>query len=459
MTFLGAVGTVTGSKYLVETPKSRILVDCGLFQGVAELRQRNWKPLPLDARAIDAVVVTHAHLDHTGYLPALVRQGFRGPIHATEDTAALAEIVLKDSAHLMEEDAEHANKHGYSKHHPALPLYTTGDALRTVARFRPAGYDEPIQVAADAAVRFHTAGHILGSSWVNLELGGGPAPRRLVVSGDLGRPGHPLFRPADPYDEADAVLVESTYGNRRHDVAASRERFAEVIRRTTARGGSVLIPAFAVDRTEVVLYELTRMMRDGEIPRLPVHVDSPMALAALDVYRKALTSRSAQLSRDLLTRHDDPFDTGTLAAVHTAEESVRLNNPTVPSIIISASGMATGGRVLHHLEQMLPNPRHTVVLVGFAAVGTRARSLLDGARNLKMFGRYIPVRSEVVDLPAFSAHADADQLIDWLRAGRQPDTVYVVHGEPRASAELRDRIEQDLGWNAVVPKYAEKVRV
>jgi metallo-beta-lactamase family protein len=458
LTFLGGVGTVTGSKYLIQTPRSRVLVDCGLFQGIAELRRRNWQPLPFDAGSIDAVVVTHAHLDHTGYLPALVRQGFRGPIHATADTAALAEIVLKDSAHLMEEDARHANEHGYSKHDPALPLYTTDDALRAIARFRPARLYEQVEVAPDVSAYFHSAGHILGSSWVSLELGG-PNPSRLVVSGDLGRPGHPLFHPADKYDGADTVLIESTYGNRKHDVAAAGEQFAAVIRRTAARGGSVLIPAFAVDRTEIILYELARLMRAGDIPRLPVHVDSPMALSALEVYRKALRSHDEQLDPKILARHDDPFDTGTLAEAHTREESARLNNPAMPSIIISASGMATGGRVLHHLERMLPDPRHAVLLVGFAAAGTRARSLLDGARSLKMFGRYIPVHAEIVDLPAFSAHADADQLVDWLRGGQRPRTVYVVHGEPAAAAELRDRIEQDLGWTAVVPAYQERVLV
>lgn len=458
LTFLGGAETVTGSKFLVESPQRRVLVDCGLFQGLGELRRRNWRPLPLDAHDVDAVVITHAHLDHCGYLPALVRHGFRGPVYATADTAQLAAIVLRDSAHLMEEDARHANEHGWTKHDPALPLYTAEDAERAIDRFHTARFGEHVEIAPDIEVLFHDAGHILGSSWVSLDLAG-KRPHRLVVSGDLGRPGHPLFRPADPYDGADTVLIESTYGNRAHDTEHVGERLAEVIRRTAARGGSLLIPAFAVDRTEVILYELSRLLRAGRIPRLPVYVDSPMALAALEVYRKALASHDDQFSARLLARHEDPFDTGTLSEAHTREESQRLNNPAMPSIIVSASGMATGGRVLHHLEWMLPDPRHTILLVGFAAAGTRARALLEGARTLKMHGRYVPVHAEIVDLPAFSAHADADDLLAWLRGGRRPDTVFVVHGEPSASSALRDRIELELGWNAVVPTLDERVRL
>lgn len=458
LTFLGAAGTVTGSKFLVESPRGRVMIDCGMFQGLGELRRRNWQPLPVSVGDLDAVVLTHAHLDHSGYLPALVRQGFRGPIYATADTAELAAIVLKDSAHLMEEDARHANEHGWSKHSPALPLYTPADAERAISRFRTIGFGDQIEIAADIGVRLHRAGHILGSSWADLELSG-RYPHRLAASGDLGRPGHPLFRPAERYEGADTVLIESTYGNRRHDDALTAERFAQVIRTTAARGGSVLIPAFAVDRTEVVLHELTRLYDAGDVPRLPVYVDSPMALSALEVYRKALASRSGQFRADLLARRGDPFDTGTLAQAHTREESQRLNNPAVPSVIVSASGMATGGRVLHHLEHMLPDSRHTVLLVGFAAAGTRARSLLDGARTLKMHGRYVPVHADIVDLPAFSAHADADDLIAWLRGGRRPGTVFVVHGEQSASEALRDRIESELGWDAVVPRLNERVRL
>jgi len=459
LTFLGGAGTVTGSKFLVESPRGqRVLVDCGLFQGLGELRRRNWRPLPLDARDIDAVVITHAHLDHCGYLPALVNHGFRGPVYATGDTAQLAAIVLKDSAHLMAEDARHANEHGWSKHRPALPLYTAEDAELAISRFHTARFGEHVEVAPGVELLFHNAGHILGSSWVSLDLAG-RHPHRLVVSGDLGRPGHPLFRPADPYDDADTVLIESTYGDRAHEVEHVGERLAEVIRRTASRGGSLLIPAFAVDRTEVILHELSRLLSAERIPRLPVYVDSPMALAALDIYRKALTSRCDQLSPQLLDREDDPFDTGAIVEARTREESQRLNDPAMPSIIISASGMATGGRVLHHLERMAPDPRHTILLVGFAAAGTRARSLLDGARTLKMHGRYIPVRAEVVELPGFSAHADADDLLSWLRAGREPDTVFVVHGEPSASATLRDRIAEELGWTAVVPTMDEHVRL
>lgn len=458
LTFLGGAGTVTGSKYLVETQRSRVLVDCGLFQGLGELRRRNWRPFPVEPRDIDAVVLTHAHLDHCGYLPALVRQGFRGRIHATEDTARLAEIVLRDSAHLMEEDARHANEHGWSKHSPALPLYTTDDALRAIDLLRPVRLGERFEAAAGISGRLHHAGHILGSSWVHLNLEGRTS-HTLVVSGDLGRPGHPLLNPAEPYGGSDTVLIESTYGNRAHDDAHAVERLAQTVRETAARGGSVLIPAFAVDRTEVILYELTRLIRAGEIPRLPVYADSPMALAALEVYRKALAEGSRQLRPELLAAERDPFDPGTLGEARTPEQSRLLNNPAVPCIVVSASGMATGGRVLHHLEQMLPDSRHTVLIVGFAAAGTRARALLEGARTLKMHGRYVPVHAQIVNLPAFSAHADAGELVDWLRAGERPQTVYIVHGEPDAAESLRERIDRELGWTVVVPRSGERVRL
>jgi metallo-beta-lactamase family protein len=455
ITFLGGAGTVTGSKYLVRSGRSRVLVDCGLFQGLAPLRRRNWQPPPLDLGTLDAVVLTHAHLDHCGYLPVLVRAGWHGPVFATPGTARLATIVLADSAHLMAEEAEHANTYGWSSHHPALPLYDEHDAARAIRQLSTVDFGRVVEVADGVELEFGRAGHILGSAWARLRLDG---ERAIVVSGDLGRPGHRVLCPPAPRPVCDALLLESTYGNRdRHDEDAA-DQLAGAIRRTVARGGSVLVPAFAVDRTEVVLVELARLVRMGAIPDLPVLVDSPMALASLRVYRQALAERWDEV-RPELAGGEDPFDPGHLAELRTVEESMTANRPRLPSIVISASGMATGGRILHHLEHLLPDRRNTVVVVGFAAAGTRARQLADGARQLKIHGRYTPVRAEVVVLDAFSAHADADELIAWATAAAPPEAAYLVHGEPDGAAALAGRLRVEHDWNAVVPRDGERVLV
>ncbi|WP_051942934.1 MBL fold metallo-hydrolase RNA specificity domain-containing protein [Streptacidiphilus rugosus] len=458
LTFLGGVGTVTGSKFMVETDHARVLVDCGLFQGQKELRRRNWRPLPLDPRDVESVVVTHAHLDHTGYLPRLVREGFRGPVYCTPDTARLAELILRDSAHLMEEEALHANREGWSKHRPAEPLYTLKDAEEVLARFSPVEIGLDTEIAEGTVLRLHHAGHILGSSWAHLTLEDGGT---VAFSGDLGRQVHPLLLPPEPFSGADVLLVESTYGNRHHDDAISRDVFAAALTRTLARGGSVLIPSFAVDRTEVVLHQLAELRRTGVLPAaVPVYVDSPMALRALRVYQDAFDRRSPQLRPELLADPGAALDPAPFTAARTPQESAEIQHSAVPSIIVSASGMATGGRVVHHLRRMLPDPRNTVLVVGFAAQGTRARDLVEGARSLKMFGTYVPVRAEVVDVPGFSAHADSEEILTWLRGAPQPPkALYVVHGEPEGSERLRDRIEHELGWNAVVPSSGERVLV
>lgn len=455
LTFLGGTGTVTGSKFLFDTGAAQVLVDCGLFQGLAPLRRRNWRRPPIDLDRLDAVVLTHAHLDHTGYLPVLVKNGWRGPVLTTEGTAELAAIVLADSAHLMMEEARQANEHGWTKHRPALPLYDADDAQRAIKLFRPLDFDTTTSVARGVDLEFGRAGHILGSAWAHLGLGG----RSAVVSGDLGRPGHRVLLPPRPRPACDTLLVESTYGDRSHDDAGATALFAETIRRTAARGGSVLIPAFAVDRTEAVLIELAKLVRAGEIPDLPVFVDSPMALASLRVYREAVAKRWPEVRPELSDAHDDVFDPGRLAELHTATQSMQANDPGEPSIVISASGMATGGRVLHHLKHMLPNSRHTVLIVGYAAAGTRARSLVDGKREVKIHGRYVPVKAEVRVLDAFSAHADAGELMAWAVNGPVPSTTYVVHGEPESAATLADRLEDEHGWTAVVPRDGERVLV
>ena len=457
LTFLGGVGTVTGSKFLVESDHARVLVDCGLFQGLADLRRLNWRGLPCDAADIEAVVVTHAHLDHCGYLPRLLRHGFRGRIVTTEFTARLMEIVLRDSAKLQIEAARHANEHGWSKHRPAQPLYDDADVDRTLKLVETVPVGASADIATGTTLTLHPAGHILGSAWARLTLEDG---HTLAVSGDLGRPGHPLLRPAEPFSGADVLLMESTYGNRRHEEQAGRTHFADVLTRTLARGGTVVIPAFALDRTEVVLHELAELRRQGRLPAaVPVYVDSPMALAALDVYRDAVRTAAPELRPEVAAAGTAALSPEPFLMARSIQESVEIGESGGPAVIVSASGMATGGRVLHHLRRLLPDPRNAVVVVGFAARGTRARDLVDGAKALKMFGEYVPVRAQVADVPHFSAHADAAQIIDWLHGAAAPHTTYLVHGEPDAADALRDRIDRTLGWTAVVPRAGERVLV
>ncbi len=451
--FLGATRTVTGSRFLVRTDKATVLIDAGLFQGTKRDRLSNWEPFPIDPTTIDAVVVTHAHIDHSGWLPRLVRGGYRGPIFATRQTSELCAILLPDSAHIQEEQARFANERGFSKHHPALPLYTSDDAADTLPLFQSVAFDTPVEVAEGITAQFTPAGHILGSASVHLTITESAAPpdqpttTTLLVSGDLGRGGHPLVPGPFTPPAADTVLVESTYGDSLHP--ASEEEIgtlADFISRTARRGGTVLIPAFAVDRTEVLLIVLRELMSAGRIPPLPVYVDSPMALRVLEIYRSA--------------NPDVEFDPGGgLHMCPSVEDSKALNELTAPAIIISASGMASGGRVLHHLARLLPNHRNSVVLCGFQAAGTRGRSLSDGARTLKMLGRYVPVRADVLTLRSLSVHADADGLVQWIASlARPPRTVFVVHGEPDSSEALAARLVDD-GVTAVVPHQFERVRL
>lgn len=455
--FLGGAGSVTGSRFLLDLPQARLLVDCGLFQGLKELRERNWHEFPVPPASIDAVLLTHAHVDHSGYLPALARNGFAGPVYATADTVALSRIMLPDSGRLQEEDADYAARKGFSKHRPPLPLYTEADAERVLRQLRPVPFDQPVPVARGASATFHPSGHILGSAVVALRLDG-TAPRTIAFSGDLGRPHHPILRPPAAPPDCDLLVVESTYGDRRHDDEASMRAFEEALERTVARRGMVVIPSFAVDRTEVVLFHLRRLILAGRLPVLPVYVDSPLALAALSVYRAAI--RAGRPDVDPFPPGEDPFDTGNLHETRTLVQSKAIHTQRGPGIIISASGMASGGRVLHHLAHRLPNPEDTVILAGYQAEGTRGRTLAGGAKTVKMLGRYVPVRAEIVHVPAFSVHADQDELIGWLRtAPRAPETVYVVHGEPAAAAGLATAVEKTLGWPAVIPRYLEQVRL
>ena len=452
--FLGAVRTVTGSKFLLRTPESSVLIDCGMFQGPKELRLRNRAELPFKAASLDAVVITHAHIDHLGLLPALTRNGLRAPVHMTPGSAALAAVVLPDSGRLQEEEASHANRVGSSRHQPALPLFTEEDGLRSLESIVASPFGTPVRVTDDVTVTFRRSGHILGSAWVLVDIAGFGA---IAVSGDIGRPSHPLLLPPEPLSAVETLLVESTYGDRLHDLEGSVERLGEAVARTAARGGSVIIPSFAVDRTEVLLIHLRELMRSGAIPELPVFVDSPMALDALRAYRQAITERWPEIRPDAIAS-GDPFDTGHLRECRTVAESKEIANQRQPSIIVSASGMATGGRVLHHLADRLPDPRDTVILPGFQVPGTRGAQLAGGAREVKIFGEYIDVRAEIVSLEGFSVHADRGELIDWLAtAPSPPRTCFVVHGEAESSDTLATAIRRELGWRAIVPVQDELV--
>lgn len=453
--FLGAAGTVTGSRFLLELDKTRVLVDAGMFQGLKELRLKNWDAFPVRPATINAVVLTHAHLDHAGYLPLLVREGFSGSAYMTDYTTKLAGIILHDSAHLMTEDAQYAARKGFSKHAQPRALYDEKDVNRTVRLFTSVPYRKPIEVAPHTKVTFHPSGHILGSAYVEIQFAG----KRLLFTGDLGRKQHPLLIPPDPfpYGHFDAVITESTYGDRTHESPSNV--FRDAINRTIARGGTVIIPAFAVDRTEVILMELRRLVEYQQIKPVPIYVDSPMALASLNHYRDALHRRSTEIRTDVANEwHDtDPFDPGNLREMKTVEESKSLNDVDTPCIIISASGMATGGRVVHHLAGALPHPKNTVILVGYQAIGTRGRDLLDGAKAVKIHGQQVPVNAEILGIESFSVHADGDELIEWLgNASEEPDQIFVVHGEQRVAEIFARRLNEELNWRCEVPRDGQQ---
>jgi metallo-beta-lactamase family protein len=452
LTFLGAARTVTGSKYLVTIGRRRILVDAGMFQGEKQWRLRNWEDFPVPPDSISDIVLTHAHMDHCGYLPALVKQGFDGPVWCTDGTRQLAAIVLRDAGFLAERDAQEAAEGGWSKHAPPLPLYTSDDVERAIPLLTAVAYDADADLGDGITVRFTRAGHILGSASVTLTT----ATTSILFSGDLGRHDHPVLRPLDTPAGAAYVVMESTYGDREHPEPRNlpHEGFADAIRRAVQRGGSVLVPAFAVDRTEIVLRTLAQMRQDGRIPEVPIYVNSPMASAALEVYRRS----SEELRPDLDI--EDFFKIPNVTEVRSADESMALTTGRHrdPCIVVSSSGMVNGGRVLHHLERMLPDQRNAVVLTGYQAVGTRGRALIDGVKALKMHGQYAPVRAEIVMDQEFSVHADASDLLDWVRAlVPPPTTVFVTHGEEAAAETLASRVRSEIGCPAVVPTYRERV--
>jgi len=450
--FHGGAGTVTGSKFLLDADGKRILIDCGLFQGLKDLRLRNWQPTPFNPSSVDAVVLTHAHLDHSGYIPRLVRQGYRDPIYCTPATHELAEILLLDAARLQEEDAAYANRKGFSKHRPALPLFTETDALAALRQFRPIDHDRWFEPAGIQAC-FRQAGHILGSAFAEVRAQvGTSAETTLVFSGDLGRYGAPLHPDPDPLPNCDTLVLESTYGDQDHDPAPLIDQIRGPFRETIARGGVILIPAFAVARAQVVTLLLSELIESGDLPPIPIHIDSPMAVDVTETY-----------TRYLGTEELDPGQTGMRGSLfprsvtfhRTVEESLRLNGLRGPRIIISSSGMLSGGRVLHHLRRLLPDRRNLVMLVGYQAAGTRGRALLEGARTLRMHGMDIPVRARFISVDGLSAHADSRELIRWLRSGNTlPRHVLLTHGEPEAAEALRDRISA-LGVHVIIPHLGE----
>ncbi|MBZ5497094.1 MAG: MBL fold metallo-hydrolase [Acidobacteriia bacterium] len=458
--FIGGSQTVTGSKYLVDTGKTRFLMDCGMFQGSKELRLRNWDKLPVQPSTLDHIFLTHAHIDHIGMLPVYVREGYQGPAWSTPETLELTEINLADAAHLQEEDARFANKKGFSKHKPALPLYTLQDAERCVPHLRPLEYGKPLQLSDGSRVQFHDAGHVLGSAIVEVQVAAGDGNcTSIVFSGDLGRY-HALID-TDPFavERTDYLLVESTYGNRRHPQEDAPHELAEVINNTARRGGSLVVPAFALARTQILLYTIRDLKAKGIIPDLPVYVDSPMAISVTELYCRHIEDLSAEAREVFRATGKCPILCPNLQFVHTPQESQELNSLHYPCIIISASGMATGGRVLHHLKYRLPDARNTILFVGFQAYGTRGQILKDGAREIKIHGEQIPVRAQIHAIESFSRHADSAEILRWLGSFREPPKhTYVVHGEAESSAALAEAIRK-LGWKVSVPEYLSTVKI
>jgi metallo-beta-lactamase family protein len=477
ITFLGAAQTVTGSKHLLDNGKAKVLVDAGLFQGLKELRDRNWQDLPIRASEIDAIVLTHAHLDHCGYLPRIVQQGFKGRVFCTAGTKELASLVLPDSAHIQEEDAEQANRHGYTRHAPALPLYTEADAARALAMLQPVGYDRPMPLPGGMELDFVNAGHLLGSAYARIRVDG----QTVLFGGDLGRFGRPVLPDPTMVDAADYLLVESTYGNRVHEQDDNGEVLGALIRDTANKGGKMIIPAFAIGRVEELLYWIKRLEDEKRIPVLPVFVDSPMASSALARYSARVQELDPELQPETVDEvaphgpaaHEPRerrrqqarqerdvcvFCTDRFRTISSPQESKELTASRAPAIVISASGMATGGRVLHHLKAALPDPRNTVLFAGFQAIGTRGRQLVDGAQTVKIHGQLIPVKAKIAKIDSMSAHADSKEILHWLRGFKAPPRMtFLVHGEPDAMQALKASITSELSWNTHVPAWKERV--
>jgi len=463
LTFWGGVGTVTGSKYLLESDQKRVLVDCGLFQGLRELRDRNWEDPPFNPRSLDAVIITHAHIDHTGYLPRLVAQGYDKPIYCSRGTAELLAILLPDAARLQEEEADYRNRHGLTKHKPALPLYTEADARETIKLFESVKNDgEPVEIARGIRARFRVAGHILGSSLVLVEMDGAGDDgkgRSVLFSGDLGHYDQPIIEDPVSPPSCDYMLVESTYGNRLHDPEPPEDALARVINAAAKRGGPLLVPAFAVGRTQEIVYLIRELEDDKRIPVLPVRVDSPMAAAASRVYSNRTEDHDEEYV-SVLGRKQHPLRTQSMITASSRDESKRLNNEKGTRIIISASGMMTGGRVLHHAMRILPEENATILFVGYQAAGTTGRKIIDGAREVKIMGQYVPVRCNIERIGGFSAHADYAEVLRWLSGMKgAPKRSFTTHGEPDAAAAMAEHIRERFGWRVDAPEYGQTVEL
>ena len=455
LTFLGAAGTVTGSRHLLETDRARVLLDCGLFQGLKALRQRNWQDPPLDVRRLDAVILSHAHIDHSGYLPRLVKTGFAGPVYCTRGTAELLQVMLPDAAHLQEEEAAFVNRHKTSRHDPALPLFTTEDAASSLRLLRTVEFGAEFVPAPGVQARFTPSGHILGAGLVECRLGG----RLVVFSGDLGRYSVPIMVDPEPVAEADALLVESTYGNRLHEAGDPLDRLTAAVLRAQDKKAWLLIPAFAVGRAQEILYDLRELEEASRIPSLPVFLDSPMGIQATAIYAQHPKEHDTAYQR-VAAVGKRPFAPRRFEVTRTVDDSKRLNELPGPGIIVAGSGMATGGRILHHLRRLLPLPETTVLFVGYQAAGTRGRLLRDGAKELRMFGGAVPVRATIMVSDAYSAHADRGEILRWLGGFKHPPGItYIVHGEPQAAEALREAIVSTLGWRAEVARDGQRVTV
>ncbi len=470
--FLGAAGTVTGSKHLINTGDltgklgSQVLIDCGLFQGPKEWRERNWRDTPIPAKEIDAVILTHAHLDHCGWIPRLVKEGFHGSIYATAPTIDLCGIILPDSGHLQEEDAKFYNKVRKSKHDPALPLYTFEEAEDSLRFFKAVTVGEILKLSPELSFRFVRAAHILGSCMAEVTLTTNGTTRRLLFTGDIGRvhdhkvaPGKVVHSGPQEGEIADLVVMESTYGNRMHPKEDPLPELAELITAAANRGGSVIVPAFAIERTQKFVFIVKHLIESSAIPRMPVFCDSPMAIKAVEIFLKHDEEYSDE-TREMIRKYGSPLQWPGFTFASTPEESKKINEARMPSVIISSSGMVTGGRILHHLAQRLPDPRNLVLFIGFQAPGTRGFTIKSKSDEVKIFGDYVPIRAQVAALEQFSDHADPPELLQWLRTFRsRPTTTYLVHGEPDASGQLRDVMEKELGWKVQIAQYQEKVEV
>lgn len=471
--FLGAAGTVTGSKHLINTTYDssgkqgyQVLIDCGLFQGQKEWRERNWQDTPVPAREIDAVILTHAHLDHCGWIPRLVKEGFQGWIYATQATIDLCSVVLPDSGHLQEEDAEFYNKKKASKHDPALPLYTMEEAQDCLQRFKPVAVGQTTQLSPEISFRFVPAAHILGSTMAEVTLKTDGQTRRLLFTGDIGRvrdseiaPGKVVHSGPQEGESADVLVMESTYGNRQHPTTDPRPELARLIRETVQSGGSVVVPAFAVERTQKFIFMVKELMESGLVPRVPVFCDSPMAIKAVDIFLQHSDEYTPQAA-ELIRKYGSPVDWPGLTFAQTAEQSKKINDNRFPCVIISSSGMVTGGRILHHLAQRLPDPKNLVLFIGFQAPGTRGFTIKSGASEVKIFGEFVPIRAHIAALEQFSDHADPPELLEWLQTFKnKPGVTYLVHGEPSASSQLQALMKKELGWNVQVAAYMERAEV